>query len=111
MYIHYTVASISFEIWGVVDPGQKILIFPGKFPKISISFRQFHENFRFSRHKWSFTAISGQIILFLFKSHHFRTYVLYMISYNNTSRPPNDPLRPHDPLPKIWGARPPNPQD
>src|SRR6218665_3964610 len=26
-------ASIWFEIWGVVDPGQKISIFPGKLPK------------------------------------------------------------------------------
>src|SRR6218665_2590971 len=52
-----------------------------------------------------FTATSGQIILFLFKSNHFLTYFLYMIRYNNMSRPvhdPNDPLRPslrfpHDP--------------
>jgi len=35
-----------------------------------------------------------------------------MISYNNRpmSRPVHDPLRPHDPLPKIWGSRPPTPR-
>jgi len=36
-------------------------------------------NFDFPGKNWSFTAMSGQIILFLFKSHHFRTYFLYMI--------------------------------
>ena len=59
-----------------------------------------------------------QIILFLFKSHHFRTYFLYMIRYNNISRPvhdPTNPLRPTlrpstTPLPKIWGSRPPTPR-
>ena len=35
-----------------------------------------------------------------------------MIRYNNILRPVHDPLRPpHDPLPKIWGSRPPTPQD
>src|SRR6218665_1427509 len=33
----------------------------------------------------------GQIILFLLKIHHFRTYFLYMIRYNNISRPVHDP--------------------
>jgi len=37
---------------------------------------------------------SGQIILFRLKSHNFRTYFLYMIRYNNASRPVHDP---HDP--------------
>jgi len=52
----YTVASIWFEIWVVVDLGQEISIFPGKFQKISIisgnftqrnsnSFRQMFKNF------------------------------------------------------------------
>src|SRR6218665_221695 len=36
----------------------------------------------------AFIATSGQIILFLFKSHHFRTYFLYMIRCNNISRSP-----------------------
>ena len=53
----------------------------------------------------------GQIILFLVKSHHFRTYFLYMIRYNNVSQPVNDPpprlpCDPHDPQPKIWGVTP-----
>jgi len=39
---------------------------------------------------------SRQIILFRLKSHHFRTYFLYMIGYNNVSPPVHDPL--HDPL-------------
>src|SRR6218665_2490913 len=67
-------------------------------------FRQFHKNLDFPGKNWSFTATSGQIILFLFKSHHFRTYFLYMISYNNISRPV------HDPVPKIWGSKPPTPR-
>jgi len=36
MYTHkQAVASIWFEIWGVVDPSKKI-DFPGKFPKMLI---------------------------------------------------------------------------
>ena len=41
-----------------------------------------------------FTIGPRQIILFLFKSHHFGTYFLYMIRYNNILRPVHDP---HDP--------------
>src|SRR6218665_3155847 len=112
-----TAASIWFEIWGVVDPGKKMSISTGKFPKIfsffqailqkNIEFcRQISENFDFFRQlkgfdfqakNCPFTATSGQIILFLFKSNHFRRYFLYMIRYNNISRPvqdSNDPLRP-----------------
>ena len=48
-----------------------------------------------------FTANSGQIILFLFKSNHFRTYFLYMIRYKNVSRPVYNPHYPH---PKIGGG-------
>src|SRR6218665_2444532 len=48
----------------------------------------------FQAKNWPFTATSGQIILFLFKSHHFRTYFLYIIKYNNISRPVREPLRP-----------------
>jgi len=75
-----------------VDLGKKKSIFLGKFPNILIFsgnftqtiqfflgklsenfylFRQFHKNFDFPGKNWSFTATSGQIILFLFKSHHF----------------------------------------
>ena len=54
-------------------------IFRGKFPTNFDFFRQFHKNVDFPAKNWLFTAISRQIILFLFKSHHFRTYFLYMI--------------------------------
>src|SRR6218665_864806 len=56
-----------------------------------------------------FTVTSGQIIISLFKSHLFRTYFMYLIRYklNNISRPPCEL---HDPLPKIWGLRPPIPR-
>jgi len=37
---------------------------------------------------------SRQIILFRLKSHHFRTYFLYMVRYNNVSRSVNDPTTP-----------------
>jgi len=47
---------------------------------------------------------SGQIVLFLFKSHHFRTYFPCKISYNNLSRPPRFPWDIHESQPKIWGS-------
>ena len=77
--------------------GLKKSIFPGKFPKNFNFLRQFHQkmpilqtNFRkfstfsgnftnildFLGKNWPFAATSGQIILFLFKIHHFRTYFL-----------------------------------
>src|SRR6218665_3831622 len=83
--------------------------------------RQIFEKFRFFQailkifdfpaKNCSFTATSGQIILFLFKSLHFRTYFLYMIRYNNISRPVDDPptipLRPPTtPCPKSGGRDP-----
>src|SRR6218665_3582509 len=90
-----TMASIWFEIWGVVDPGQKISISTGKFPKnfnfsrnFIKEYRVFQANFRkflffqaikkvdFPTKKCPLTATSGQVILFLFKSNHFRTYFL-----------------------------------
>jgi len=54
----------------------------------------FTENFDLPGKNWLFTAISGQIILFLFKRHHFRTYFLYTIRYNNILRPVHDPMTP-----------------
>ena len=89
--------------------------FSGNFTQNFVFSRQIFERFRFFRQFKKidfpckiclFTATSGQIILFLFlfKSHQFRTYVLYMIRYNNILRPPQ---RPPDPLSKIWGSRPP----
>src|SRR6218665_496564 len=95
---------------GVVDPGPKNFDF----------YRQISENFDFFRQlkkfdlpskHCPFTATSGQIILFLFKSNHFRTYFLYMIRYNNISRPVHDSNDPPATLPatslsRIWGLRP-----
>src|SRR6218665_2308672 len=101
----------------------------GKFPKIfsffqailqkNIEFcRQISENFDFFRHlkrfdfqakNCPFTATFGQIILFLFKNNHFRTYFLYMIRYNNISRPQRPPCHPTRlPCPK-YGGRDPQP--
>src|SRR6218665_2333176 len=99
-------ASIWFEIWGLWIR-VKNQFFLANFEKFRFFSGNFIKKFRFSRQNWPFTAASGQIILFFFKSHHFRTYFLYMIRYNNISRPPTTPLRPPPPLPKIWGSRPP----
>src|SRR6218665_1378862 len=92
-------ASIWFEIWGSWIRVKKISIFPGKFRK----------NFDFPGKNWPFrpTATSGQIILFLFKSHHFRTYFLYMIRYNDISRLAQDP---NDRLAQNLGVATPQPR-
>ena len=75
---------------------EKFKFFSGKFLKNLNFFRQFNFFLDFPGKNCSFTASSGQIVQFLFKSHHFRTYFLYMIRYNNIS-PPD-----YDPLPIIW---------
>src|SRR6218665_3814020 len=82
--------------------------------------RQISENFDFFRQlkklifqakKFPFIGkcTSGQIILFLFKSNHFRRYFLYMIRYNNISRPVHDPNDPPATLPSTL-TRPPCPK-
>jgi len=95
------------------------------FKQICEKFRFFHVNFKkilifswqlkkidFPGKSCSFTATSEQIIPFLFKCHYFRTYFLYMIIYNNISRPVHDPPRPnlrhpHDPpAQNLWGCDP-----
>src|SRR6218665_1087062 len=60
-----------------------------------------------SRQNWPCTVTFGQIILFLFESHHFQTYFLYIIRYSrpNISRPSATPQPPH---PKIWRVATPN---
>src|SRR6218665_15730 len=68
---------------------KRISSFLGKFPKILIFFRQL-KKIDFPSKKCPFT---GQIIQFLFKSNHFRTYFLYMIRYN-ISRPVHDSTDP-----------------
>src|SRR6218665_2442678 len=64
--------------------------------------------------KLTITATFGQIILFLFKSHHFETYFLYIIRYNSISRPVHDHTTPCEspttPQPKMWELRPPTPR-
>src|SRR6218665_268101 len=113
------------EIWGSWIRVKKISISTGKFQifqailQKNIEFcRQIFENFDFFRllkkliyqaKKSPFTATSGQIILFLFKSNHFRTYFpvhdkIYFTTRPRLQRPPCDP--PFNPLPKIWGSRP-----
>ena len=64
--------GMIIPVVGVVDPDKKIH-FPGRFPPKN----------RLSMQK--FIATSGQIILFLFKSHQFWTYFLSIIRYNNIS--------------------------
>src|SRR6218665_2399729 len=78
---------------------------------------KFTENFDFLLEKiyeWPFLGKichlqlnSRQITLFRLKSHHFRTYFLHMIIYNNVSRPVHDPTTPCHltiPSPKSGGG-------
>src|SRR6218665_2318680 len=69
-------------------------VFQANFLKSFDFFRQFKKNFDFPGKNCSFTATPWQIILYLFKSHHFLTYFQYMIKYNNISRSVHDPLQP-----------------
>src|SRR6218665_2015212 len=126
-----TAASIWFEIWGSWIRVKKNSISTGKFPKNFNFFRQFYKRIssfagkfpkilifsgnkkiRFSKQKIVHLQLPlGKIILFLFKSNHFRTYFLYMIRYNNISRPVHDSNDPPatllaTPLPKIGGRDP-----
>src|SRR6218665_132105 len=119
-----------------MDLGNKIRFLQANFRTISIFqailqkniefFRQISQNFDFFRQlkkfdfpskKLSIYSYFWAIILFLFISNHFRTYFLYMIRYNNISRPvrdTNDPLRPYlrPPTPaQNLGVTTPRPQD
>src|SRR6218665_3843776 len=123
-----TAASIWFEIWGVVDQGQKNFDF---YRQISEKFqffqailqkniefcRQISENFDFFRQLKKFDFPKKKLSIYSISlqkyTNHFRTYFLYMIRYNNISRPvhdSNDPpatrpsLRP--PCPKSGGRDP-----
>jgi len=125
---HGAAAEIWFEIWGVMDPGKEINFFQANWRTNNFDLsRQIDENFDYFQAKISewpfFLAIyfkmsvypdrichlglglqlnSSQIILYRLKSHHFRTYFLYMITYNNVSRPPATTPRP--PSQKSWGV-------
>jgi len=105
----------TFDFFQAIS--QKSSIFQGKFLKnfdfsrqIFEKFRffgQFKKNFDFPGKHCSFTAISGQIILFLFKMNHFRTNFQYIIRYNNISRthdPHASPKTP--PAQNLGGSRP-----
>src|SRR6218665_1598635 len=84
---------------------KRISSFPGKFLKILIF--QAIKKIDFPSKQIFIYSYLWQIILFLFKSNHFRTYFLYLIRYNDSSRPVHDPCDPHtNPLPKIWGRDP-----
>src|SRR6218665_2418592 len=91
-------APIWFEIWGSSIRGKNVdflekcsknfdffqiisqrnSIFQGKFPT-NCDFLGNFKKIDFPGKNWLFTAIFGQIILFLFKSHHFLTYFLYTL--------------------------------
>src|SRR6218665_643324 len=73
---------------------KKNRFFQGKVPKNFDFLGNFTKNFDFPGINWLFAAISGKIILFLFKIHHFLTYLLYMVRYNNILRPVHDPRDP-----------------
>src|SRR6218665_1821563 len=101
-----TAASIWFEIWGSWIRVKKIhfsrqisdkfRFFPGKFSKnfdfsskkiLITFFSHLLQNFPLSRGQICHLQLnSGQIILFHLESHHFRTYFLYTVRYNNVSR-------------------------
>src|SRR6218665_2086 len=116
---------------GVVDPGKKISISTGKFPKNFNFFRQFYKRissfpgkipkiliFFLGLKKLIFQAKNVHLQLPLGKLFYFSSKVttfehtsLYMIRYNNISRPvhdSNDPpaTLPSTPLPKISPSRP-----
>ena len=124
-------ASIWFEIWGSWIRVKQISIFPGKSPKnfdFSHAISQKNVNFPgkflkisiisgnlkkidFPGKNWLITVTSGQIILFLSKGHHFRTYFLYMIDiiifHDPSTTPLKCPLRPpRAPCPKSEGSDP-----
>src|SRR6218665_919812 len=113
-----TTATIWFEIWGIVDPGQKISIPTGKFPKNFNFFRQFYKRISsfpgkfpkiliFSGNKKiDFPSKKVHLQLPLEKLFYFSSKVttfehtsLYMIKYNNISRPVHDSNDPPASLP------------
>src|SRR6218665_1136070 len=69
-----------------------IIIYKQKFPN-DLFYFCFSLNYHLQLH-------SGQLSLYIFTNHHFRTYFVYNISCNNISRPV------HDPSPKSGGMTP-----
>src|SRR6218665_2994275 len=122
-----TAASIWFEIWGSWIRVKKISIFRGKFPKNFNFFRQFYKRISsfagklpkilifsgnkkidFPSKKVHLQLPLGKLFYFSLKVTTFEHTSLYMIRYNNISRPvhdSNDPpaTLPSSPLPKSGG--------
>ena len=128
-------------VWnlGVVNPGSKVFIFfQRNFRIMSISPQKFdfrgknflwpflvinskNETFPFPRQNMPFTATTTikiirlqihKLFYFSFKSHHFPTYLLCVITYNNIWQIVHNPHEPCDPRPsqpKIWGHDTPTP--
>src|SRR6218665_3031405 len=80
----------GFKSGGRGSGSKEFRFFQANFRKILISSGNL-KKCSFLGKNCPFTATSELIILFLFKSHHFRTYFLYTIRYNNISRPVHDP--------------------
>ena len=116
--------SIWFEIWGSwiqikkIDFSRHILEqirfvqailqkkfdFPGNFPEISTFLVNFLKLFDFpGKNLPIYSNFWASYILFLFKSHYFRTFFLCMIIFHDP------PATPRPSLLKIWGSRPPKP--
>ena len=87
---------ISLRSWILA----KKMVFPGKFPN-DLFLSHLHQNFHLSRQtNLPFTATFlqyGLPIVFLLKSHRFQKSFLYIIKYNNISRPPSQNLGVRDP--------------
>ena len=93
-----------YLVWnlGVMDPDEKISVYPGKFPSYLFSFSRIRQ----ICHSRQSVYIMHKLFYCSWISHHFGTcfhlQFLYIIRYINISLPP----WPH---PKIWGSRPPKP--
>ena len=90
---------------------RKISIFPSNFPNKNFDFLVITPSCPFAKQNMPFTHATylqlPRLFHFSFKSHHFSTYSQCMITFNNISRPVQDP--PTDPMPEIWGSQHPNP--
>ena len=83
----------SFRKNSVFSGNLKKFNFSGKFLKNFDFFRELKIFFDFTGTNWPFQSTSMQIILFLFKSHHLRTYLLYMkniIIFHDPSTTPHE---------------------
>ena len=121
---HWAAASIWFESWEGRESGFKtFILFRVKFSKkcrfprknLVINFKKW-KNFCFQDKIRLLHLQMHKLFSFIFKSHHFPTYLLCIITSNNISvlvHDPNDPpaTLPTTPSPKSRGHDAPNPQD